>query len=46
MIKAIIRIDTDQIVVTEECHLGVQLSMDRIIEEGQIMIIIIEMALG
>ena len=46
MIKAIIRIDTDQIVVIGECHLGVELGMDRIIEEGCNMLIIIEMALG
>ena len=46
MIKAIIRIDTDQIVVIAECHLGVELCMDRIIEEGGNMLIIIEMTLG
>ena len=40
MIKAIIRIDTDQIVVIGECYLGVELSMDRIIEKGHNMLII------
>ena len=34
MIKAIIRIDTDQIVETGKCHLEVELSMDRIIQES------------
>ena len=34
MIKVIIRIDTDQIVEIGECHLGVELNMDRIIEES------------
>ena len=33
MIKAIIRVDTDQIVVIGKCHLGVELIIDRIIEE-------------
>ena len=46
MIKAIITIDTGQIVVTGECHLGVGLSMDRIIEEDCTMLIIIEKTLG
>ena len=46
MIKAIIRIDTDQIVVIGECHLGVELDMDKIIKEGCNMLIIIEMTLG
>ena len=32
--------------VIEECHLGVELSMDRIIEEDCSMLIIIEMTLG
>ena len=45
-IKATIRIDTGQIVVIGECHLGVELSMDRIIVEGHNMLIIIEMTLG
>ena len=43
---AIIRIDRDQIVVIGECPLGVELSMNRIIEEGCNMLIIIEMTLG
>ena len=43
MIKAIIRIDKDQIVMIEERHLGVELSVDRIIQEGHNMLIIIEM---
>ena len=46
MIKAIIRIDTGKIVVIGEYHLGVELSMDRIIEEDCNMLIIIEMTLG
>ena len=46
IIKAIIRIDTYQIVLIGECHLGVELGMDRIIEEGCNMLIIIEMTLG
>ena len=46
MIKVIIRIDTDQIVEIGECHLEVELSMDRIIEEGHNMLTIIEMTLG
>ena len=46
MIKVIIRIDTYQIVQTGECHSEVELSMDIIIQEGQNMLIIIEMALG
>ena len=45
-IKAIITVDTDQIVVIGEFHLGVELSMDRIIEEGCNMLKIIEMTLG
>ena len=45
MIKVIIRIDTDQIVEIGECHLGVELSTDRIIEEGHVLTII-GMALG
>ena len=45
MIKVIIRIDTDQILVIGECHLGVELSTDRIIKEGCNMLIIIEMIL-
>ena len=46
MIKVIIRIDTDQTVEIGEYHLGVELSMGRIIEEGHNMLIIIEMTLG
>ena len=29
-----------------ECHLGVELSIDRIIEEGSLMLIVIEMTKG
>ena len=46
MIKVIIRIDTDHIVLIGECHLGTELGMERIIEEGHNMLIIIEMTLG
>ena len=46
MIKIIIRIDMDQIVVIGESHLGLELSIDRIIEEGHNMLIIIELTLG
>ena len=46
MIRVTIRIDTDQIMEIGECHLEVELSMDRIIEEGHNMLIIIEMTLG
>ena len=46
MIKVITRIETDLTVVIGECHLGVQLGMDRIIEEGCNMLIIIEITLG
>ena len=46
MIKVIIKIDTDQIVEIGECHLGVELNMDRIMKEGDNMLTIIEMALG
>ena len=45
MIKLIIRIDTDQIVEIEECHLGVELNTDRIIEECCNILTIIEMTL-
>ena len=41
MIKVIITIDSDQILVIGKCHLGVELSMDRIIGEGPNMLIII-----
>ena len=40
MIKVIIKIDIDQIVEIEECHLEIQLSMDSIIEEGHNIITI------
>ena len=46
MIKANINIDTDQIVEIGECHLEVELSTDRIIEEGCNMSTIIEVMLG
>ena len=46
MIKTVIRIDTGQILVKGNFHLGVELSMDRIIEEGHTMFIIIKMTLG
>ena len=46
MIRAIIRLETIQIVMIEECHLEVETSMDRIIGEGCNMLIIIEMTLG
>ena len=46
MIKANIKIDTGQIVEIGECHLEVELSMDRIIEECCNMITIIEVTLG
>ena len=47
MIRAIIRIDIDQIREIGEWHLEVEVSTDRIIEEGcNIIIIIIEMILG
>ena len=45
MIKANIKIDIDQIVEIGECHLQVELSMDRIIEEGHNMLTIIEVTL-
>ena len=46
MIRANIKIDTSKIIEIEECHIEVELSMDKIIEEGSNMIIIIEMTLG
>ena len=46
MIKVNIRIDTDQIVQIGECHLGIELNMYRITEEGCNMLIIIEMTIG
>ena len=42
MIKANIKIDTDQIVEIGKCHLEVELSMEKIIEEGHNMSTIIE----
>ena len=46
MIKVNIKIDTDQTVEIGECHIEVELSMDRIIEEGCNMIKITEVTLG
>ena len=46
MIKVSTRIDTDLTVVIEECYLEVELGMNRIIEEGHSMLIVIEMTLG
>ena len=47
MIRVIfIRIDTDQIMEIGEFHLEVELSADRIIEEGHNMLTILEMTLG
>ena len=46
MIMVTIGIDTDQIVEIRGCHLEVELSMDRIIEEGHNMLTIIEMTFG
>ena len=46
MIKIIIRIDTDQIVEIGECHLEVELRMERIIGEGHNIITIKEVNLG
>ena len=40
------KIDTDQIVEIGECHLEVELSMDRTIEESRDVLTIIEMTLG
>ena len=45
MIKVIIRIDTDQIVEIGECHLEVELNIDRNIKEGCNMLTIKEMTL-
>ena len=45
MIKVNIKIDTDQTVEIGECHIEVELSMDRIIEEGHNIITIIEVML-
>ena len=46
MIKENIKIDTDQIAEIGECHIEVELSTDRIIEEGCNMIKMIEVTLG
>ena len=46
MIEVITKIDTDLTVVIGECHLGVELSMDKIIEEGCNMLTIIEITSG
>ena len=46
MIKAYIKIDTDQIMEIGECHLEVEFSTDRVIEEGHNMLTIIEVTLG
>ena len=46
MINVITRIGTDLIVVIRECHLGIEHSMDRIIEEGCNMLLVIEMTQG
>ena len=46
MIKETTRIDKDLTVVIEECHFEVEHGMDRTIEEGHNMLIIIEMTLG
>ena len=42
----IIRIDIDQIVEIGELHAEIEVSMDRIIEEGHNLLISIEMILG
>ena len=44
--KVIIRIDSNQIMDIVECHLEVELSMDKVIEEGGNMLTIIETILG
>ena len=46
MIRIIIRIEIYQIVEVGECHSEVELSTDRIIEEGHSMLTIIEMIIG
>ena len=46
MIKIDIKIDTDQTVGLEECHIEVELSMDKTIEEVCSMIKIIGVTLG
>ena len=40
------KIDIDQTVEIGECHIEVELTMDKTIEEGHIMIKIIEVTLG
>ena len=45
MIKVNIKMDTDQTVGIGECHIEVEISMDRIIEEGNNIITIIEVML-
>ena len=45
MIKVIIRVDTYLTVMIEECHLGVEHGMNRVIEKGCNMLIVIEMTL-
>ena len=44
--KVITRPDTDLTVVIGECHLAVELVMNRIIEEDPSRLIIIEMTIG
>ena len=46
MTKVTTRPETDLTVVTEECHLEVEVSMDRIIEEYHSILTVIEMTLG
>ena len=46
MIKKDIKIGIDQTVMIRECHIEVELSMDKISEEGHNMIKIIEVILG
>ena len=46
MIKANIKIDKNQIVEIGECHIEVEHSTDRTIEEGCSMITITEVTLG
>ena len=46
MIRVIIRIDSDEIVEIGEHHSEVEVSTDRVIEEGCNMLILIEMTLG
>ena len=46
MIKIDIKVGLDQTVVIGECHIEVEVSMDKITEEGHNMIKIIEVILG